>query len=229
MVLDPDTIKLHFDSVAKEYDAQRKQLIPCFEDYYGSALKLTSLAHDPVRVLDLGAGTGLFSEMIAKKYPGIDLTLIDLSDEMLGIARQRLEEFPNITFIIGDYLNQPIDGSYDMVVSSLSIYHLTAMEKELLFGKVYNLLNPGGIFINADQVLGPDSYMDLFYKREWKEAINNSGLSYEELEQADQRTRLDKMSTLEEQIEWLKKAGFSSVDVVYKAYSFAVMFGLKPG
>jgi len=229
MVLDPEIIKFHFDSVANQYDGQRKQLIPCFDDFYGSALKLTNIAVNPVRVLDLGAGTGLFSEMIAKVHPGIDITLIDLSDEMLEIARQRLRDFPNVTYIIADYLNYPYEGSYDMVVSSLSIHHLDSSEKKQLFGKVYELLKPGGIFINADQVLGPDLRMDTFYKGEWRVAINNSGLSYEELDQADQRTRLDKMSTLEEHIELMKKAGFSSIDVVYKAYSFAVMFGRKPG
>jgi len=229
MGLNPDSIKMHFDSVASQYDGQRKQLIPCFDDFYGSALNLTKMADNPFNVLDLGAGTGLFSAMIAKKYPGIDITLVDLSDEMLGIARQRLRDLPHATFIIADYLNHPFESSFDMVVSSLSIHHLTAVEKELLFVKVYKLLKPGGIFINADQVLGPDLRMDAFYKREWEEAINNSGLSYEELDQADQRTQLDKMSTLIEHIEWLKKAGFSAVDVVYKAYSFAVMFGRKLG
>ncbi|NLW91229.1 MAG: class I SAM-dependent methyltransferase [Syntrophomonadaceae bacterium] len=227
MVLDPENIKLHFDSTAKHYDTQRRQLIPCFDDFYGTALKLTDISNNPVRVLDLGAGTGLFSEMIAKKHPGISLTLIDLSEEMLGIARQRLQYFTNISYIAGDYLNQPIEGIYDIVGSSLSIHHLSATEKEQLFAKIYALLNPGGIFINADQVLGPDSQMDAFYKREWKETINKSGLSYDELEQVNQRTSLDKMSTLDEQLGWLKRAGFLSVDVVYKSYSFTVMCGKK--
>lgn len=229
MGLNPENIKTHFDAIASQYDGQRRKLIPCFNDFYGCALKLTQMADNPISVLDLGAGTGLFSEMIASKHPGIDITLIDLSNEMLGIGRERFKKTDNITFIIGDYLNDPIAGSYDLVVSSLSIHHLTAREKQLLFVKVYNLLKAGGVFINADQVLGPDSAMDAFYKRNWKEAIESRGLSYKELEQANQRTNLDKMSTLEEQIEWLKNAGFSSADVVYKSYSFAVMFGRKPG
>lgn len=229
MGLDPNNIKIHFDSIASDYDGQRRKLIPCFDDFYGCALHLTQMSDNPVSVLDLGAGTGLFSEMIALKYPSINITLIDLSDEMLAIARQRLASAPNIAFIIGDYLNDNIDDSFDMVVSSLSIHHLTADEKQQLFDKIYSLLEPGGIFINADQVLGPEGQMDAFYKSHWKAAIDISGLSYEELEQADQRIKLDKMSTLEEHIEWLRIAGFSPVDVVYKSYSFAVMFGQKPG
>lgn len=226
--IDPDQIKSHFDSVAADYDRQRRGLIPCFDDFYGSALKLTQMAANPANILDLGAGTGLFSEMIANKYPEANIRLMDLSDEMLSMARERFKGNAKIGYIIGDYLNDPVSGPYDLVVSSLSIHHLNAAEKSLLFAKVYKLLNPGGVFINADQVLGPDVGMDAFYKSNWKEAIENSGLSYEELEQADQRTKLDKMSTMEEQIQWLKNAGFDPVDVVYKSYSFTVMYGKKP-
>ena len=51
-----------FNLVAKEYDANRKKFIPCFDDYYGETTKfITANIATPKRVLDLGAGTGLLS------------------------------------------------------------------------------------------------------------------------------------------------------------------------
>jgi trans-aconitate methyltransferase len=42
-------------------------------------------------VLDLGAGTGLFSALIAYSFPGARITLLDVSDEMLARARERMK------------------------------------------------------------------------------------------------------------------------------------------
>ena len=84
------TIKDAFDKAAKAYDAARKQLIPCFDDFYGTALEIITLLETaPTRVLDLGAGTGLFASLVAQCYPNAEFTLFDLSDAMLEQAKQR--------------------------------------------------------------------------------------------------------------------------------------------
>ena len=62
------SIKNTFDSAARDYDKARKQLIPCFDEFYGVALELIPV--DPskdIKILDLGAGTGLFSSLIILK------------------------------------------------------------------------------------------------------------------------------------------------------------------
>ncbi|WKL01736.1 hypothetical protein Q0F98_35615 [Paenibacillus amylolyticus] len=57
------SVKQLFDKVAQDYDVQRKQLIPCFDDFYGIALDLMESPLDSPRILDLGAGTGLLSRI----------------------------------------------------------------------------------------------------------------------------------------------------------------------
>ena len=53
-------IEEKFNIIAKEYDVNRKNFIPCFDDFYGNATKMiTSNIDVPKLVLDLGAGTGL--------------------------------------------------------------------------------------------------------------------------------------------------------------------------
>jgi len=113
------------------------------------------------------------------------------------------------------------------VVSSLSIHHLTSEEKKKLYASIYSILNKNGIFINADQVLGKTPFIESLYKRDWKSKVENSDLSKEEIYSAYERTKLDRMDTLEDQFNWLNEIGFIDVDCVYKYYSFVVMFARK--
>lgn len=116
---------------------------------------------------------------------------------------------------------------YEIVVPSLSIHHLTDIEKKELYARIYSILNQDGVFINADQVLGSTPFIEALYKRDWKFKVDNSGLSKDEIHSAYERTELDKMATLDEQLNWLKDIGFLDVDCIYKYYNFVVMFGRK--
>lgn len=60
-------------------------------------------------------------------------------------------KFP--TILVDDYVKANLEGFYDLVISGLSIHHLSDCGKERLYQRIYNLLNPGGMFVNADQVL----------------------------------------------------------------------------
>jgi ubiquinone/menaquinone biosynthesis C-methylase UbiE len=54
-------------------------------------------------VIKFNDGTGLFSSFILDKYPNARLTLIDLSDGMLEIAKARFQQYPKVTYVVSDY------------------------------------------------------------------------------------------------------------------------------
>lgn len=220
-------VKVKFNENASQYDGQRKKLIPCFDDFYSIAISIAETNTDSPNILDIGAGTGLLSSLILEKFPNANVTLIDLSEKMLDVAKERFKANPNVTYIIDDYTKYEFDKKYDAVISSLSIHHLTGDDKRQLYHNIYSGLNKKGVFINADQVLGGTPYIESLYKRDWKYKVENSGLSKEEILSAYERAKLDKMSTLEDQMNWLKDAGFLDVDCVYKYFNFIVLFGRK--
>lgn len=222
-----DSIVEQFNENANQYDFQRRKLIPCFDDFYSIAASLMNTHSSKPTVLDIGSGTGLFSSLILEKYPDAHITLIDISEKMMDIAQKRFSNFSNVNYILDDYTSHKFENKFDMIVSSLSIHHLTDKEKESLYYRAYSLLNKGGLFVNADQVLGHTPYLDTLYKNDWKHKIENSGLSQEEIDSAHERTKLDKMSTLDDQLNWLKESGFKDVDCVYKYFNFVVLFGRK--
>lgn len=220
-------IKKKFDHISMEYDRQRMQLIPCFNDFYGIAVSLIEPAYERPTVLDIGAGTGLFSSFLLGKIPDAKLTLIDISEKMLQVAKERFRDVSDVEYIVGDYTNYDSFQEYDIIISALSIHHLNDDQKLKLYKQCYLMLKPKGIFINADQVRGNTPYTDSIFKKHWKSGVENSGLSKEEIASGYERIKLDKEATLPQQLSWLEEAGFSDVDCIYKYYHFAVMFGRK--
>ncbi|MBP3966478.1 class I SAM-dependent methyltransferase [Paenibacillus lignilyticus] len=222
-------VRRTFDDTAAVYDQQRRKLIPCFDDFYGVASALAEVETETPSILDLGAGTGLLSSFLLARYPKAKLTLIDLSDKMLAVAKLRLEEMESsgVTYLCEDYTAYVPGEAFDIIVSGLSIHHLSDADKLTLYRNSFANLKPGGVFINADQVLGHTPFVDTLYKEDWRGKVEASGLSEPEIAAAYERTKLDRMTDLPTQLGWLKDAGFSDVDCVYKYYNFAVMYGRK--
>lgn len=220
-------VVIKFNQAAHVYDNQRRNLIPCFDDFYNISVSVAETGSESPRILDLGAGTGLMSSLVLKRYPTAKLTLIDISGKMMEVAKMRFTDKCNVNYIVDDYTDYVFDNKFDIIVSALSIHHLTDSEKKVLYKNTYDNLCDGGVFINADQILGNTEFIDSMYKMDWKRKVEASELQKEDILSAYERTKLDKMSTLESQIGWLNEAGFSDVDCVYKYYNFVVLFGRK--
>lgn len=223
-----------FDAGAAGYDAVRRNLVPCFDAFYSSALDIVGEwaagAAGPPAVLDLGAGTGLFSAMVAARLPGAKLHLVDVSDAMLAEARRRFAPAShNVSFEVRDYAEGDLGGPWDAVISAPSIHHLADDAKRSLFARVFDALRPGGLFVNADQVLGPTPAAEARYRRLWDAAVLASGVERREYERAVERMRHDRCAPLDAQLDWMRAAGFAEVDCAFKQWRFAVYFGFRPG
>lgn len=220
-----------FNRSADKYDNDRRQLIPCFDDFYTIPLEVIAFHQDrELRVLDLGAGTGLLSARVAECYPRAQLTLVDFSPAMLLIAEKRFADSgaDRVQFQVFDYAQEPLRGTYDLIISALSIHHLEDSAKASLFQKIYTALEPGGLFINADQVQGENAVAEKIYTRTWLRKVRENGISEASLHEARARMKEDRMSPLSSQLTWLMQAEFIDVSVWYQYYSFVVYSATKP-
>ena len=218
-----------FDKAAQNYDRARRQLVPCFDDFYSTVLDLIPCERDAAcRILDLGAGTGLLAALIAQAFPRAHLTLVDISDAMLDQARQRFTAEPTrFHFRALDFSREPLPGEYEVVVSALSIHHVDNLAKQVLFQEVYDVLLGDGVFVNADQVLGATPEIDRQYHEAWLRQVRSKGVSEDDLAAALERMGEDKMSMLSSQMKWLENIGFQMVNCWYKNYGFVVYSGRK--
>jgi len=181
---------------------------------------------DP-KILDIGSGTGLFSSIVLQKYPKAEFTLIDLSDKMLKVASERFKGNLNFRYIVADYTKHNFNEKYDIIISALSIHHLSAVDKENFYHKCYDMLNDNGIFINADQVLSASPEIESMFSNLWREFVEQSGLTEDEIQNAYERVSFDNPSTLADQLKWLNNAGFKNADSIYKYYHFCVLYAKK--
>jgi len=221
-------VKETFDSIASRYDGQRRWILPDIQGFYGAAVWAAALPGKRPTILDIGAGTGLLSELLCRAYPDATVTLMDISEKMIEVARRRFAGKEGVCFAVADYRHSDLGGPFDGICSALSIHHLERIEKRELYRRVFGALKPGGIFVNADQVEGETPGMHRRYLAYWNDFVLQGPLDPEETQAMFERRRtLDRMEKLSVQMEWLKEIGFTDVDVVYKNRSFAVFTGRK--
>ena len=223
-----EQIKNAFDNIAVEYDSQRQYVIPQMDLYYGAAVWAAESTVSNPSILDIGAGTGLLSALILEKFPAADLTLLDISENMLSVAKERFSGRERVRYVVNDYSRSELGGEYHIICSALSIHHLAADDKRRLFHKIFMSLKPGGMFVNADQADGETLYFRQRYLDYWNRFLKNGPLNRQEHKEIlARRDILDRNEKMSVQLQWLHECGFSDVDVVFKNRTFMVTVAKK--
>lgn len=107
---------------------------------------------DGSRVLDIGCGTGTLAIMIKARYPDTAVFGIDADPKILGIARDKATK-AGLALTLDQGMADQLpyaDGSFDRVLSSLFLHHLTTENKRRTFLEVFRVLAPGGRFDVVD-------------------------------------------------------------------------------
>ena len=219
-----------FNQSSEYYDDWVKKGLPCYEEAFPTALELIPFpSGKKIRVLDLGAGTGLFSWQVSQKYPKAEFVLYDVASAMLDLAQNRFRDsHHNVSAIVDDFLNIREFDAFDLVISSLSVHHLNHPDKRKLFGLIYESLKSPGAFINIDQIKGETQAIEDLYWSTWLDEVRQAGGDGEQIQKSiKRRQELYQDALLVDQLQWLKDVGFVNVDCVYKHYFVGVFFATK--
>jgi tRNA (cmo5U34)-methyltransferase len=225
-----DTVRKHFEEEAREFDRIIVTLIPDYPRMVEAlvvAIPFESSA--PIRVIDLGCGTGTVAERVLRSFPNAQVTCLDLAENMIAMARAKLGNHSDVHYVARDFNNFRIDGNYDVVVSSLALHHLvTNDDKRQFYRRIYGSLRSGGVFYNADLVLGSSDFLQAAYMQQWRIFMGRN-VSREEIEGKwiPKYEAEDHPAKLTDQLAWLAEIGFADVDVIWKHYNFAVYGGRK--
>ena len=124
-------------------------------DYYHGYL----LKHLPHRAsgesLDLGCGTGTFARLLAARSERV--VGLDLSPEMVRVARARSESYPNIEYIVTDVMSWDFPKNrFDCIASIATLHHLP-MQRILQMMK--EALRPRGTLLILD-IYQPETLTD---------------------------------------------------------------------
>lgn len=232
-----EAIKAHFEEEARVFDATIVRLIPHYDSMIDALVSaLPFPAGSRPKILDLGCGTGTVSARVFGRYPDAKITCLDIAENMLGMARAKLNPYnANAEFVLADFSDWIPPVRYDAVVSSLALHHLPDDgAKRAFFSKVHESLSPGGCFLNADVVLSGDPQLQSMYLRKWRSFMigRDAGHDPVSAEEADEKwfpsyEREDRPAVLSDQLDWLGTCGFAVTDVIWKHYNFAVYGGKK--
>jgi len=122
-------VSAQFHSTPETYLERIQADVPRFDELQDAAVKAVPFA--PGRVLELGIGTGETTKRLIDAYPEAQITGLDSSPEMVFRARELVDDVQLAR------MEDPLpDGPWDLVISVLSVHHLTDDEKHLLFRRV---------------------------------------------------------------------------------------------
>ncbi len=226
--------------LAWSYLDRRQILLPLIEIQEQLIERLlVRYEHPIVRVLDLGCGDGAMAELVLRSSPEASAVLVDFSEPMLARVGERLDRSaPGRWRAVRGDLRGPgwtaevPDGPYDVVVSGLAIHHLPAQRKQALYRESFELLAPGGLFLNMDFVSVEGPLEGLFDEEMYaKAAAHASHANHHEHGDAvvdDLDSDEDQPDSLLEQLQWLRQAGFTAAEVHFKWAEAAVFGALKP-
>ena len=223
-------IKEHFETEAKEFDEIIIKLIPYYNQMVQALVDTIYFNKDlPIRVIDLGCGTGTIARIIADKFPNSKIVCLDIASNMIDIAKHKLSSHKNTDFITGDFSQIDFKDKFDVVVSSLALHHLeNDSDKIKFYSKIYDILEDAGQFINADVVLASTDYHQINNINRWIEYMNKTVPMDDILNNWIPKYKSeDRPAKLIDQLKWLENIGFKSVDVIWKYYNFSVYGGIK--
>jgi tRNA (cmo5U34)-methyltransferase len=222
-----DNVKEHFEQDAPDYDRDILKFIPFYREQNQAVMDLVPFGGNArIRALDLGTGTGVLADLILRRYPMAEVTVLDLAENMLAAARQRLAAVAErVTFQRGDFSRDEFGFGYDLVISGLSIHHLEDQAKKDLYRRVYQSLTPGGIFLNRDMVRGATDRLNAVYEHLWLQYVQSMG---EDPAAVLERYRAEDIpACVEDQLEWLREIGFVDVGCHWQRMNFAIFGGYK--
>jgi SAM-dependent methyltransferase len=109
-----------------------------------------------VSALEIGCGTGMFTEWFAQT--GAHILAVDVSEELSGIARERLRPFAQVEVRCGEFEALDLPGRFDSVVGSSVLHHL---DVDRALRKTLALLKPRGRVVFAEpNMLNPQIFLE---------------------------------------------------------------------
>jgi tRNA (cmo5U34)-methyltransferase len=228
---------------AQKYEQRADLVLPKRQEMLSLIVQLIPFGQDePLRVLDLGTGTGVPAQRVLQDFPRATVVCVDKSAEMMEIGCAKLAEYGDrVRFVQADLedpaWNNGLPDEFDAIVSALAFNLLTDGAKQRLFAQCHEMLAPCGCLVFSDRLRAAEEAVDRFYLDQWMDFIvrqTREVLGKEvtfETVAARQRS-LDeaagvKPATLGDILAWLKQAGFAQVECYWKYFQWTVFSASK--
>lgn len=156
----PSPIDLTSPKDAAEWEETALQKRPCRTEFFERFAEEVAKKPGPVSILELGSGPGFLAQHLLACLPGATMHLLDNSNAMHALARDRLGELASRARFILESFKEPDwpdrVGTFDFVVTNQAVHELRhKRHAEGLHRQVRSILKPGGAYLMGDHYCGP--------------------------------------------------------------------------
>jgi len=233
-------------TVGKQYLEGVRGAIPLAAQQIELVLFIVGQAPRKVmRFLDLGCGDGILGRALFDRCPDARGVFLDFSQTMIAAAKEKLLASPyEAVFIVQDY-GQPgwvqvvaEQAPFDVIVSGFSIHHQPDVRKRAIYQELFELLAPGGLFLNLEHVASASEWGRGIFDQYFIESLcrHNERVGTNKTPEQialEYSHRPDKAANIlaptEDQCQWLREIGFEQVDCYFKILELALFGGRRPG
>ena len=186
---------------------------------------------EATHLLDIGCGAGNYTLKMLSKLPGLNCTMVDLSQPMLARANERVsgQTTGSVKTVQGDIREVFLEeSSFDIILAGAVLHHLRDdSDWETTFRKLYRLLKPGGCLMISDLITqGTEAMTRYTWERygDYLEGIN--GKEYREHVLA-YVAKEDSPRSMNYQLRLMEEVGFRHVEILHKNMCFGAFGGIK--
>lgn len=197
---------------------------------------------NPACILDAGCGNGILGQFLLNLFPSANGLFVDFSDPMLDAALSNVGGNSRATVAKADFSSPQWLESvkscapFDLAVSGFAIHHQPDSRKRILYSEIFDLLAPGGVFLNlehvasateAGQTLFDDFFVDHLHEFHLRSDLraNRESVAEAYYRRSDKKENI--LAPVEDQCRWLTEIGFADVDCFFKVFELALFGGRK--
>ena len=141
-----EQVQEHFAKQADEYEQLMVKLVPQYLEQHQIIYNLLPKEDRNYRVLDLGCGNGVLSELVLRKLLNAFVVGFDLTENMLHAFDIKLSNYAGkFELQQGDFQTDPIGTGYDIILAGLTLHHLTWEQRK----DFYKTLLPDANFLHT--------------------------------------------------------------------------------
>ena len=138
-------VRSQYDQMAAVYDTRWSRYVTNTLSFLKNWARISQQA----TVLDIGCGTGEFERLVLAEHPGQQIVGIDISDQMLAIARHKCRDDLNVSFQTAPASELPFErNSFDVVISASAFHYFD--DPEAALAEMKRVLKPDGKVVILD-------------------------------------------------------------------------------